>query len=140
MPYSGLRGHGELVPSTIPLVGLTAKAVYFGMALSANALQPPLLSLLVSIKIRWAMLAITTWFSTWVVVECGGGPSGPNLILENAFLSYGPSLAREPVVLGVKRVRCSKRECRFLIEEVEGAVPLLGSWEVGMSAQVPRLY
>jgi hypothetical protein len=86
------------------------------------------------------MLATTMWFLTWVVVECGGGPSGPNLILENSFLLYCPSLAREPVVLGVKRVRYSERKRRVLFEEVEGVVPLLGSWEVGTLAQVSRLY
>jgi hypothetical protein len=34
--YDSLRGLGELVPSTIPLVGLATRSVYFVMALSAN--------------------------------------------------------------------------------------------------------
>jgi hypothetical protein len=39
MPYGILRGLGELVPLTIPLVGL-AKPVYFAMALSTDVLRP----------------------------------------------------------------------------------------------------
>jgi hypothetical protein len=38
----------------------------------------------------------------------------PNL--ENAFLLCGSSLAREPTVLGGKRVRCSEWEHRDLIK------------------------
>jgi hypothetical protein len=85
MPYGSPRGLGETVPSTIPLVGLATRPIYFAMALSANVLLLPLLGLLVLTRSRWAMLVITMWFLTWVVVECGGGPSGSNLIWRMLF-------------------------------------------------------
>jgi hypothetical protein len=34
--YGSLRGLGELVPSTIPLVGLATRPIYFVMALFVN--------------------------------------------------------------------------------------------------------
>jgi hypothetical protein len=74
-----------MVPSIIPLVGLATRPVYFAMALSANVPQLPLLGLLVSTRSRWAMLVSTMWFLTWVVVECGGGPSRSNLIWRMLF-------------------------------------------------------
>jgi hypothetical protein len=60
--YDSLRGLGELVPSTIPLVGLATRSVYFVMALSANVPRLPLLGLLVLTRSRWATLVITMWF------------------------------------------------------------------------------
>jgi hypothetical protein len=45
--YGSLRGLEELVPLTIPLVGLATRPIYFVMALSANVPWPPLLGLLV---------------------------------------------------------------------------------------------
>jgi hypothetical protein len=42
-----LRGLEELVPSSVPLVGLAARPVHFAMALSANVLRLPLLGFLV---------------------------------------------------------------------------------------------
>jgi hypothetical protein len=78
--YDSLRGLGELVPSTVPLVGLATRPIYFVTASSANIPRLPLLGLLVLTRSRWATLVITMWFLTWVVVEFEGGPSGPNLI------------------------------------------------------------
>jgi dolichyl-phosphate-mannose--protein O-mannosyl transferase len=75
-----LRGLRELVPSTVPLVGLVARPIHFAMALSTNVLRLSLLGFLVLTRSRWTMLVITMWFFTWVVVECMGGPSGLNLI------------------------------------------------------------
>jgi hypothetical protein len=83
--YGSLRGLGELVPSTIPLVGLATRPVYFVMSLSANILRLPLLGLLVLTRSRRATLVITMWFLTWVVVKFEGGPSGPNLIWRMLF-------------------------------------------------------
>jgi hypothetical protein len=40
--YGSLRGLRELVPSTIPLVGLATGPIYFVIALSANIPQLPL--------------------------------------------------------------------------------------------------
>jgi hypothetical protein len=45
--YGSLRGLGELIPSTIPLVGLATRPIYFVMASSANISRLPLLGLLV---------------------------------------------------------------------------------------------
>jgi hypothetical protein len=83
--YGSLRGLGELVPSTIPLVGLATRPIYFEMALSANIPRLPLLGLLVLTRSRWATPVITMWFLTWVVVEFEEGPYGPNLIWRTLF-------------------------------------------------------
>jgi hypothetical protein len=83
--YGSLRGLGKLVPSTISLVGLATRPVYFVMALSANVPRLPPLGLLVLTRSRRATLVITIWFLTWVVVEFEGGPSGPNLFWRMFF-------------------------------------------------------
>jgi hypothetical protein len=49
--YCSLRGLGELVPSTILLVGLATRPFYFVMASSANVPRLPLLGLLVLTRI-----------------------------------------------------------------------------------------
>jgi hypothetical protein len=80
MPYGSLRGLEETVPSTIPLVRLATRPIYFAMALSTNVLRLSPLGLLVLTRSRWAMLVITMWFLTWVIIEFEEGPSGQYLI------------------------------------------------------------
>jgi hypothetical protein len=50
------------------------------MALFANVLRLPPLGLSGLTRGRWAVLVITMWFLTWVMIEFEGGPSGQNLI------------------------------------------------------------
>jgi hypothetical protein len=132
MPYGSLRGLREMVLSIIPPVGLATRPVYFAMALSTNVLRLSLLGLLVLTESRWAMLVITMWFLTWDVVECGGRPFWVKPNLENVFLLCDPLLAREPVVLGVERVRYSEWEHQDLIKGSGGNGFILGfseKWE-----------
>jgi hypothetical protein len=112
--YGSLRGLGELVPSTILLVGLATRPIYFVMASSTNVPRLPLLGLLDLTRSRWATLVITMWFLTWVVVEFEGGPSGPNLIWRMLFSCVARGHPESSRFLGVNECIAVSRNIKDL--------------------------